>query len=155
MKTIKNIILVLLLGVTCLSAQSFTNVVNDKVIHSESFKYVNGNASDHLDINTPLFFFVTFDDGVGSKISGNLKHQGDTKILFSGVSSTTPLIVGSFDSFRGDKQSGEWSFYLETSSPITVHSWGIVSQIPEPNTCILLIVGILIITTFAFKRNKI
>lgn len=151
MKTIKNIILALLLGVTCLSAQSFTNVVNDKVIHSESFKYVNGNASDHLDINTPLFFFVTSDNGVESKISGKLKHQGNTEILFSGISSTSPLIIGPFNTFNGYKQSGEWNFYFETDSPKTVYSWGITTQIPEPNICILLIVGILIIATFAFK----
>lgn len=151
MKYLKSLALATLLGITTLSAQTFTNVVDQRVESHEEFNYNYKNHSQT--ITNPLTFFVTFSDGSSTNIYGKLTHQDKEQVVFSGIASTNPaVIIQPIDNFYGTKQGGEWKFYFHTSSPLTVHSWG-VSTIPEPS--VLTITGLAMIAFAFFRRHRV
>ena len=151
MKKIKLILLAILLGVSCVSAQTFTNVVDQKVYSHEEFNFNYKNQPEQARITNALTFFVTFSDGSSTNIYGTLKHQDTERVLFSDIQSTNGFAVYPINDFYGDHQNGEWKFYFWTKSPVTVHSWG-VSTIPEPSSTTILIMAFL---SFMFiRRNR-
>lgn len=139
-----------LLGTSTLSAQTFTNVVDQRVESHEEFNYNYKNGS--LPVTNSLAFFMTFSDGSATNIYGKLIHQDRGEVIFSGIASTNPeLVVQPIDGFYGTKQGSEWKLYFRTSSPLTVHSWGI-STIPEPS--VLVLTGLTMVSFLFFRRHR-
>lgn len=139
---------------TVASAQSFTNVVNQRVNSHRVFTYNYDDGPGKLNVTQPLKFFVNFSDGTSSEIEGELSHMGVSYSLFGNIPSTSQISISPINDFFGEKQSGNWAFSFSTENPITVYSWGVLPAmvIPEPEVFSLAILGGLVL--FCRRNNK-
>lgn len=130
-------------------AQTFTNIVNKRINSHISSKY---EFDSRLTITNPLVFFINTTDGTAEKTSATLFHGGVEYKLFSATPSSSTLFIGPFNIFDGESEGGNWELYFSTSSPLTIRSWGIVEQMPEPSALSMFLVGSVFAILFARKK---
>lgn len=138
MTKLRLIIFYLALGIYSLSAQTFTNIVNEEVLKHAVFNY---NYQPFIDgkITNSLYFFVKFDGGV-SNFDGEISHLGEAVGLRYESSLTNVVLDGPFDKFNSEKKSGNWQLKFNTEYPILVREWG-VFQSPEPSCFAIFLIG--------------
>jgi hypothetical protein len=147
------IILALLLTTLFVKGQSFTNTVNIATDNAV-FNYNYGNNSEHIDINKPIYFFMTF-AGPSGNISGELKHLGESFTLFSSQTlSGNKVVISPIDAFFGEHKSGNWQLKIESTVPFFIESWGIGELAPEPTSMVLLGLGGLLLFSKKYEKNS-
>lgn len=150
--TILVVIFSLFLGISNIPAQTFTNVVNKVVNNQVTLTY---SYHSDLPIHNPLEFFMTISHGYADKVSGVLSHNSVEYNLFSNIPSTNPLTIENINLFSELPQDGKWQFHLNTDSTLTIHSWGIVEQVPEPGFSTLGFLGGILIIMSTFRKRYV